>query len=103
MPRIAITNAAGAIVVLDPPTNAEGEPILPEGEGYAVVELSDKDAAKLDTPDARFSVTDQGALQVERVKPAPDHRAAALAVVTARAKEDPAFAALCHLAGVSLP
>lgn len=40
MPRTAIADLAGNIVVLDPPVDAGGNVRLPEGAGYQVVTLT---------------------------------------------------------------
>lgn len=69
MPRTAIVdNATGAILVLDPTTDEDGAPILPEGYDCRVVELSDTQAAKLSTPNARFTVSGKTVV----VEPVPE-------------------------------
>lgn len=127
MPRTAIVETAtGRILTLDPPTRlvpvfqetaieeeqmalveigTREEVILPEGVVCEVVTLSDREAAKLATPDSRFTVR-SGRVIVEHV-PVPvaetaraEVRRADLAAIAERAKEDGAFASLARVLGV---
>jgi hypothetical protein len=48
--RVIVENQTGALLVVDPPADAEGNAILPEGKDCRVVDLSNGEAAKLAQP-----------------------------------------------------
>lgn len=56
------------------PLDGDGAPILPEGDGYEVVDLSDADTALIGQTNARYSVDTEGRLVVTpvAVEPAVD-------------------------------
>lgn len=46
MAHTLIVDDAGTVLVVDPPTDAAGQPILPAETGYAAVEVDDAEHAK---------------------------------------------------------
>lgn len=75
-------DASRSILVVDPPLDSSGNPIMPGGQSSAVAVISDTEAAKLNTVGSMFSL-------------APDNQT----VVVTAAPVDPSIAAGQEAAG----